>query len=124
MRKMQAAIACAASFLITSVACVGQPASPSYSHAELRKMISEAHTAEQYQTLATYFSSREISCEQKAAVEKQEWLRLRPVYATLNQKYPRPADASKNRYEYFAYKAQQMNERATHYEDLAASATQ
>lgn len=124
MRKMQSAIACAAGFLIASVACVGQPTSPGYSHAELRKMIREAHTAEQYQTLATYFSSQEMSYEQRAAVEKREWLRLRPVYATLNQKYPRPADSSRNWYMYLTYKAQQMDAQATHYEGLAASATQ
>jgi hypothetical protein len=87
-------------------------------------MIDEAHTAEQFKTLSTYFSSQEINYARKAAVEKWEWLRLRPVYATLYQKYPRPADSSKNRYAYFACKAQQMNARAAHYEDLAESASQ
>ncbi len=124
MRKMKWAIAFAAGILIAGVACVGQPTSPSYSHAKLRKMISEAHTAEQYKTLATYFSSRERSYEQKAAIEKREWLRLRPVYATLYHKYPRPADASKNWYEYLTHEAQQMDAQAAHYEDLAESATQ
>lgn len=122
MRKMQSTILCAAGILIASVACVGQPTSPSYSHAELKKMISEAHTAAQYKTLATYFSSQEKSYEQKAAEEKQEWQRRSQVNAALYQKYPRPEDSSKNRYEYFAYEAQQMNAQATHYDALAASA--
>jgi hypothetical protein len=124
MRKMQSVIACMAGILIASVACLGQPTSPSYSHAELKKMIGEAHTAEQYKTLATYFSSRQTSYEQKAAEEKHEWLQLSGGYAAPYLKYPRPADASRNRYEYFTYEAQQMNAQAAHYEGLAAIAAQ
>jgi hypothetical protein len=121
---MQTAIACAAGILIASAVAAGQPTSPSYSHAELKKMIGEAHTAEQYKTLATYFSSQAKSYKQKAANEKQEWWRRSQVDAALYEKYPRPVDSSRNRYEYFAYEAQQMNAQASRYEELAASARQ
>ncbi len=124
MRKVQSAIACAAGILIVSVVCSGQPTSPSYNHAELRKMISEAHTAAQYKALATYFSSQQKSYEQRAAEEKQEWERRSQVNAALYRKYPRPEDSSRNRYEYFAYEAQQMNAQASHYQRLAASVQQ
>jgi hypothetical protein len=124
MRKLQSIIVSAVGILVACAACVGQPTSPSYSRAELKKMINEAHTAEQFKALATYFSSREESYEQKAAVEKQEWYRLRPVTPTLNQRYPRPADASRNRYIYFTDKAEQMDTKASRYEGLAESAQQ
>jgi hypothetical protein len=121
---MQSAIASAAGILIASVVCAGQPTPPSYSHAELKKMIGEAHTAEQYKALAAYFGSQEMSYKQKAVEVKHEWQRHSMVSAALYEKYPRPIDSSKNRYEYFTYEAQQMNAQATRYEGLAASAAQ
>jgi hypothetical protein len=124
MRNIQSAIAVAMGVLIACAAGAAQPASPGYSHAELKKMISEARTAEQYKTLASYFRAQENSYEQKAAEEKQEWQRRSQINAALYQKYPRPADSSKNRYEYFAYEAQQSNAEASHYENLAASTPQ
>ncbi len=120
--KMQSAIVCAVGVLVTCVACVGQTTSPSLSHARLKKMMSAAHTDGQYTALATYFMTQEESYSQKAAAEKQEWYRLRPITPTLYQRYPRPADAARNRYEYFTYKAQQMDAKASHYEELAESA--
>jgi hypothetical protein len=125
IRKIQLAIVCVAGILIASVTCVGQATSPSYSHAELKKMISEAHTAEQYRTLAEYFSLRENSYHQKAAEEKQEWDRLSrnvPVFSAA--KYPRPVDASRNYYYSLRYKARKMSLQASHYEGLSASAAQ
>jgi hypothetical protein len=124
MRKVKSVIACAAGILVACAACVGQTTSPSLSHAALKKMISEAHTAEQYKTLATYFSLRGERYEQKADEEKHEWLELSRGNFVPNQKYPRPADSSRNRYEYFTYKAQQMNAQASSYQRLATSARQ
>jgi hypothetical protein len=121
---MQSALACAAGILIAGAVCAGQSVSPSYNHAELKKMIGEAHTAEQYNTLATYFESQEQNYEQKAVVERHEWHQLSHGFMTMNQRYPRPADASRNRYEYFSSKALQMNSRASYYQRLAANSQQ
>lgn len=124
MRKMQKVIACAAGILIASVAYAGQPTSQSYSHAELKKMIGEAHTAEQYKTLAIYFRSQAMSYKQKAADEKREWWRRIEVNAALYQKFPQPTESSRNRSEYFAYEARQLNAQASHFDGLAAGAQQ
>jgi hypothetical protein len=85
-------------------------------------MIRGARSTQQYQQLATYFRSRQQSLEQQAQAEKAEWERRSQSNAGAAQKYPRPADSSKNRFEYFAYEADQMGQQAEHYESLTASA--
>lgn len=91
-----------------------------YSHSEIKKMIHDAHTAEQYQALASYFRSQQQAFDQQAQSEKKEWERRRQIVTGAAAKYPRPVDSSKNRYEYFAYEAEQMNQQALHFESLAA----
>jgi hypothetical protein len=91
-----------------------------YSHAEVEKMIRDAHTAQQYQTLATYFRSRQRALKQQAHYEMVEWVRRSQITAGLYEKYPRPVDSSRNRYEYFSYEAQQMSQQAAHFESLSA----
>ena len=108
--------------VLTAGITFAQPqTTPQYSHAELQKMIAEAHTAQQYQALATYFRSRQQALERQAQSEKVEWDRRSQITAATYQKYPRPADSSRNRYEYFAYEAQQMSQQAAHFESLLAA---
>lgn len=95
---------------------------PYYSHSELRKMIQEAHTDQQYKELASYFRSRQQAFEQQAQAEKLEWARQGQTVTGSAAKYPRPVDSSKNRYEYLTYEAVQMSQRAAHYESLSATA--
>jgi hypothetical protein len=95
-----------------------------YNHAELQKMINEAHSTQQYQALATYFRSRQQDMEKLAQAEKLEWERRSQYTAGIYQKYPRPVDSSRNRYEYFTYEANQMSQQAAHYEGLSASPSQ
>jgi len=92
-----------------------------YSNAELKQMEQEAHTAQQYQTLASYFRSRQQDFEQQAQSEKAEWERRSQNVTGPAAKYPRPVDSSKNRYDYFTYEAQQMSQQAAHYESLAVN---
>lgn len=92
-----------------------------YSHAEVQKMIRDARTAQQYQTLATYFRARQQALEQQAQSEKVEWDRRSQITAASYQKYPRPADSSRDRYEYFTNEVQQMGEQAAHFENLSAN---
>jgi hypothetical protein len=72
--------------------------------------------------LASYFHSQQVVFEEKAQSEKQEWDRRSQITAATYQKYPRPADSSRNRYEYFTSQAQDMGDKAAHYESLATSA--
>jgi hypothetical protein len=95
-----------------------------YSQTELKVMVRGARTTQQYQQLATYFRTQQQIMEQKALAEKAEWERRSQVTTGIAQKYPRPVDSSKNRYEYFTYQAEQMGQQAAHYESLSASAPQ
>jgi hypothetical protein len=94
------------------------------SRADLRRMERSAHTAEQYQDLASYFRMRELSYQKQADAEMEEWTRRMQFFTSLYAKYPAPADSSRNRYEYFKYEQRQMDRQAVYYDDLAATAVQ
>jgi hypothetical protein len=89
---------------------------------EVKQMIREAHSVAQYQTLASYFRARQQAFQQQAQSEKEEMDRRSQYTTGISQKYPRPVDSSRNRYQYFAYEADQMGQQAAHYENLSASA--
>jgi hypothetical protein len=93
-----------------------------YSQTEVRQMIRDAHSVEQYKTLASFFRARQQAFEQQAQSEKAEWDRRSQIAAASYEKYPRPADSSRNRYEYFTYEASQMSQQAAHFESLSATA--
>jgi hypothetical protein len=93
-----------------------------YSQSEVRKMIRQAHTPQQYQTLAAYFKAEQQAYERQAQSEKAEWERRSQNVTGLAAKYPRPVDSSKNRYEYFTYEAGQKAQQAAHFESLSATA--
>ncbi len=95
-----------------------------YSRAELQSMIRSAHSTQQYQALATYFRSRQEALEKQAMAEKAELDRRSQITAAAYQKYPRPVDSSRNRYEYFTYEANQMGQQAAHYESLSSNPQQ
>ena len=97
-------------------------ADPQYSKSEVIGMMRTAHTPDQYRALAGYFRAQEQQFEQKASSEKQELDRRSTNVTSISAKYPRPVDSSRNRYEYFTYKAQEMGQKAAHYESLSASA--
>ena len=112
-----------AMFVIAFNVAPAQTASaPRYTHSELRKMVQEAHTEQQYKELASYFRSRQQAFEQQAQVEKVEWSRRSQNVTSMAAKYPRPVDSSRNRYEYFIYEAGKMSQQAEHYESLSARA--
>src|ERR1700689_1161340 len=88
------------------------------SPAQAEQMLHSARTVEQYQMLAGYFHARQLVFEEKAQAEKAEWDRRSQITAASYQKYPRPADSSRNRYEYFTAEAQEMGDQAAHYDSL------
>jgi hypothetical protein len=95
---------------------------PEYSKAQIKHMTHEAHTAQQYRALAEYFRGQQQKFDQEAQTEKQEWERRSRNTTGLAQKYPRPVDSSRNRYEYFSYEGEDMSRQASLYENLAAKA--
>ena len=122
--KMQVAAVFAALALSAGIVHAETPAPADFDHAQLKEMIRSARSVEQYQTLASYYRSRQQSFEQKAQSEKVEWDRRSQNVVGPAAKYPRPVDSSRNRYEYFTYEAQQMSQQAAHYEALSARNTQ
>jgi len=85
-------------------------------------MIREAHTSEQYLTLASYYRWRQQQFNQQPHDELEFWARRSMNVSLPAAKYPAPLNSSKNRYEYFNYEAQKMDPRAAHYESLASRA--
>jgi hypothetical protein len=120
-RKIQVLAAIAAFTVSAGLAHAQNSMNAGMSHAQLEQMLHSARTVEQYQMLAGYFHERQLVFEEKAQAEKVEWDRRSQITAASYQKYPRPADSSRNRYEYFTYEAQQMSDQAAHYESLSAS---
>lgn len=114
-----AVIACA----VASLAARAESSTPAdLSHNDLKKMIREAHTAEDYLTLASYFRFRQQEFEEQAKSEKIEWDRRAMNSYLAAAKYPNPVASSRNRYEYFTYEAQKMSSQAARYENLSAKA--
>ena len=113
-----AVLACAvASGSLRAAATPGQ----NWSHAELKRVMQNAHTTEDYLGLASYFRWRQQEFEQKAHDELVFWAQRSMNVALEAAKYPRPADSSKNRYDYFVYEAQKMSAQADRYQSLSES---
>ena len=88
---------------------------PRYSHSELKQLIRDAHTREQYQTLAAYFRSQEKIFNDKAVIEKAEWDR-RKVTVTGPEIKSGSVKSARNLYQYYAYEAGAMATHASDYE--------
>lgn len=121
-RKIQVLAAMAAFTVSAGLAHAQNSMNAGMSPAQAEQMLHSARTVEQYQMLAGYFHARQLVFEEKAQVEKAEWDRRSQITAASYQKYPRPADSSRNRYEYFTYEAQQMAQQAAHFESLSTTA--
>jgi len=124
-------ISIAISILSLALATLGnaQGTSPSketgehYTQSQLKKMVSEAHSPEQYDVLARYYGNEQKVFLQKAADEKQEWARRSQFTTSISAKYPRPVDSARNLYEYYAYKASEAGVLSDKYRVLATPVT-
>jgi hypothetical protein len=114
-----AVLACAAASLTVRAE---SSTSANLSHGDLKKMIRDAHTSEDYLSLASYFRFRQQEFEQQARSEKIELDRRSANAYLAAAKYPNPVASSRNRYEYFEYEAQKMSAQAAHFESLSARA--
>jgi hypothetical protein len=93
-----------------------------YTQSELKKLINEAHTSDQYDVLARYYSNEQRAFLQKAADEKQEWARRSQFTTSISAKYPRPVDSARNLYEYYSYKASEAGVLSDKYHRLVGPA--
>ena len=82
-----------------------QPAHVHYSPAQIKKMIHEAHTADQYRAIARYYDERRLEFSEKAGDEMAEWVRRSENTSGPAAKYPRPVDSARNLYEYYSHEA-------------------
>ena len=119
-RVIPVALTIALAFVVGAQSSAQPSNTARYSKSEIKQMVHDAHTPEQYQALAQYFRSQQLADEQQAQSEKTEWERRSQNVTVSAAKYPRPVDSSRNRYEYYAYEAQQMGQQAEYYEGLLA----
>jgi len=113
-----ALLACAAA----SLSVRAESSAPAdLSHRDLKKMMRDAHTSEDYLELASYFRWRQQQYARQAHEEMVFWAERSRNVSLEAAKYPRPEDSSKNRYDYFTYEVRQMNQKAAYFEGLAAS---
>jgi hypothetical protein len=121
--------ACILSFAFASAGIAQDTASSSaagahYTLAQLKQLALTAHTQEQYTALANYYGERQNNYLQKAAEEKQEWLRRSQNIISVAAKYPRPVDSARNLYDYYMYKASEAGSIEVKYNRLASADTQ
>ena len=87
--------------------------------AQLKRMAREAHTPEQYRTLADSYEAQQQDYLKQAADAKRQWIQLLPPTGNLNAKYPRPVDNAKSVYEHYLEKASEAGALSAKYAQLA-----
>jgi len=115
---------------VLSIACAGVvSAQETYSstghhtQAQLKQLVRQAHTPEQYKALAAGYESQQKDFLQQADEEKQEWARRSQNVVASAAKYPRPVDSARYLYEYYMYKASEAGKLSAKYSLLAAPAS-
>jgi hypothetical protein len=82
-------------------------------------MMRDAHTADQYAALASYYGEQQKSFLQQADQEKKEWDLWGHNVEGAFAKYPRPVDSARNLYGYYMYKASESATLQAKYSRLA-----
>ena len=116
---------CVLSFSFASVDGAQSPASSSrseteYTQAQVKQLVRDAHTPEQYSDLAAFYFRQQAIYLQKAAEEKHDWVQRSQNTASIAEKYPRPVDSARNLYEYYAYEASKAGQLAAKFSRLSA----
>ena len=118
--KVLAGIAVAFAFVLTTPSSRAVTLHRSYSSSEIKQMMREAHTPDQYRAIAQYYDERHTEFSAKAADEMAEWARRSEMTSGLAAKYPRPVDAARNLYEYYAHEADEAAFQAYKYHRFEA----
>lgn len=95
---------------------------PQYTSAQIRKLSREARTAEQFGELADYYAIRQRMFKRKAAEAMDLWAQRNAVITPLSEKWPRPVDSAKARYDYFEYEVNRCGELSRKYSRMADAA--
>jgi len=96
---------------------------PQYSRAQIKKMVREAHTSEQYAVLADYYATRQRMFKRKAAEEMQLWAARNAMVNPVYERWPRPVDSARNLHDYYeseANRAAFLQAKFSHLADEAA----
>jgi hypothetical protein len=114
------------SFALATVASAQEAVSPSgnhsrYTHSQLRQMTREAHTPEQYSTLADYYASLQREYLREAEKDRQEWVERSKGVTWTGVKTPRPMDFSREAYQCDMSRASKAEATAAKYSQLAAA---
>ena len=80
---------------------------PEYTSAQIKKMVREAHSVEQFTVLADYYAAQQRMYKQKAIGQMRLWRERSEMWTPLSEKYPRPVDSARNLHDYYEYKAPQ-----------------
>lgn len=93
-----------------------------YTRAQLKQLVHNAHSQEQYEALTKYYRGQQNVYLGEAAQEKQEWIRRSQNVMAVAAKYPRPVDSARYLYEYYADQARRAGQSAEQYQQLAVTA--
>ena len=72
-----------------------------YTKAQVKQLVRDAHSPDQYRALASYYGEQQTSYMKQAAEEKHEWVRRSQNIVGVAAKYPRPVDSARDLYEYY-----------------------
>ena len=92
---------------------------PEYTNAQIKKMVREAHTAEQYTVLADYYAVQQRIYKRQAVEQMHLWRQRSEMPSPLSEKWPRPVDSARNLHDYYEYKAAQSAALFAKYDRLA-----
>ncbi len=108
----------------SSLGAVTLPPSGSshYTANQVKQMIREAHTADQYRAVAHYFEQRHSDFSQMAADQMEEVQRRAQNTSGPAAKWPRPVDVARNLYDYYAHEADDAAFQADKYYRFALGA--
>ena len=98
------------------------PDKPEYTSSQIRKMVRDAHTVEQYTELANYYAVQRRIYKSKAVEQMHLWRQRSEMPSPLSEKWPRPVDSARNLHDYYEYKAEQSAELFAKYDRLADAA--
>ena len=105
---------------ISSRAVTLQPSGSHLTAAQVKRMIREAHTPDQYTAIARYYDARHSEFSEKAGDEMAEWIRRSENTTGPAAKYPRPVDVARNLYDYYSHEANEAAFQADKYYRFAA----
>ncbi|HEY1984564.1 MAG TPA: hypothetical protein VGG85_04100 [Terracidiphilus sp.] len=107
---------------LSSGAVTLPPGGSHYTAAQIKQLIRKAHTPDQYRVIVQYYEERQSEYSQKAADEMAEWARRSQDTTGPAAKYPRPVDAARNLYEYYAHESDDAAFQAEKFRRFAAGA--